>query len=260
MKRIFAVLIAILLLFVSISALAVDLSEKIYDNADLFTAEEITNLQANALSINSRHSLDVVVLTEARSISGPLARATEFFDGNNFGIGEHGDGIMLYVNMNTRDVYILTTGHAEPLFERHIESMLDNITPHLGSGDYHTAAQTFLNLTDNLIERNGGLPDYIYPPDLVPTPISKHITFSLIVGICVGLFVTIILLAIHKRSLPKPPSYHTYLGDEGVKTNHTTDQFISTHTTRTAIPKSSSSSGGSSGGGGRSHGGGGRKF
>ena len=258
MKRIFVVFLLILILLVPTTVSALDLSEKIYDDAGLLDIDEAAKLQADAFSIINRHSLDVVVLTEERNISNASSRAIDFYDNNNFGVGEHGDGIMLYINMNTRDIYILTTGRAEPLFERRIDNMLDDIIPYLSDADYHTGVQTFLSLTNKIIEENGGLPDYIYPPDAVPVTMAEHIGFSFLVGLGVGLVITLIMVAVHKRSLPASPSYHTYLGENGVKVNREIDQFVSTHTTRTAIPKSSSSS--SSGGGGRSHGGGGGKF
>ena len=259
MKRIFTVILLVLLLLVPTTALALDLSEKIYDDANLLTGEEIANLQADALSIMNRHSLDAVVLIEEKSISGTYSRMVDFYDGNNFGVGEHGDGIMLYINMKTRDFDILTTGHAEPLYERHLDSMMDEIGGYLADAAYHTAIQKFLARVDRIVTNNGGLPDYIYEPDKIVNP-STEFGVSLLIGLGIGLVATLIAVARHKRSLPNPPSYHTYLGAEGLNEKRTVDRFVSTHTTRTARPKESSSSGGSSGGG-RSHGSaGGRKF
>ena len=74
-------------------------------------------------------------------------------------------------------------------------------------------------------------------------------------------------LAGSHNKLPNPAQLaRAYTGTNGVRLSRKEDNFVTTHTSRTAIPKSSSSGGGGggssthSGSSGVSHGGGGRSF
>ena len=78
-----------------------------------------------------------------------------------------------------------------------------------------------------------------------------------------ALITALVLKSSQSNSMPPAPSLSTYTNDS-VQVKHSTDQFLRTHTARSAKPKQSSSSGGGTSthtsSSGSSHGGGGRSF
>ena len=79
----------------------------------------------------------------------------------------------------------------------------------------------------------------------------------------IALITALVLKTSQSNSMPPAPSLSAYTNDS-VQVKHSTDQFLRTHTARTAKPKQSSSSGGGTSthtsSSGSSHGGGGRSF
>ncbi len=241
----------------------VNTSIKVYDYADLFSSSDETLLSKKANEIADRQNMDFAIVT-TYDVEGKssMAYADDFFDHNGFGFGSMKSGMLLLINMEYREVWISTTGEAIDLFnDRDIEHLLDVMENDLKIGDYFNAASGFLSAAD----------EHITNERLKNLPFKERYTkgqlagFSALIGLVVSTLAVLIMYFLHRLSLSPSPSASVYTNGKGILLFKKIDNFITTHTTRTAIPKDT---GGSGGGGtsihtsssGSSHGGGGRGF
>lgn len=225
----------------------VDASEKIYDFADLFSDEEEQNLYEQAMNFIEKKNLDIVIVTiDENNKSSSMAYADDFYDYNDFGIGEDYSGILLLIDMDTRNIWISTTGEAIKKYtDSKIDDILDEIQPYAKKANYYDCAKEFIHIAQSQ--------DF----------------YTFLSYICIGIIIAIIIASIFCvifASKHKPVKLNTsasnYLDKSSLKITNRQDSFVSTHTSRTPISSSSSSGGSSShsGSSGISHGGGGRSF
>ncbi len=249
---------------------SVDENEKIYDFADLLTPaeEEILYEQTNEFIENN--IMDIAIVTTDNNYSTASVYADDFYDYNNFGIGNNRAGILILIDMDNREFYISTTGEAILIYnDARIDSILDDMTPYMKNAEYYEALKT--SITDAQKFASQGIPEdnkdsyinedgeYVY---------VKHKTYPLLGFILTsGIVSTIILLIfINKNKLIKK-AYNAseYLDNDTKNIRKIADNFITSNTTKIYV---SSNSGGSYSGGssthssssGSSHGGGGRSF
>ncbi|MCL2068920.1 MAG: TPM domain-containing protein [Oscillospiraceae bacterium] len=226
------------------------------DNAGILTANELDRLNRKAQEFIGGHNLQIIILTTADpAIQDTSQHADDFY---TLSAGET-DGVMLYINMHSRDVLFLTFGSCEAVFKNYIGYTLDIITPMLSNGDYYGAAFEFIGIADTILTMGpDNIAEYYYDSDV---DFLEILGGSIFAGLFAGGLVLLILVLMHGRSMPPAPSYHTYLGGK-ILTRREVDRFVTTHTSRVAIPKPTSSGGGGGGrsGGGMARGGGGRKF
>ncbi|MCB5939970.1 TPM domain-containing protein [bacterium 210820-DFI.6.52] len=235
---------------------------KVFDQAGLFTQQERDTLTKKATETATTYHVDIaVVTTDDAGGKSAMSYADDFYDYNGIGCGEKNDGLLLLIDMDNRKVWITTTGKAIDLFtDDHIDTLLDDeVMPHMEKGDYYGAAQAFLDRASRYIKYDGGEGPFLGHPVL-------YTAIALGGSLLVGGIVAGCLAGSHNK-LPNPAQLaRAYTGTNGVRLSRKEDNFVTTHTSRTAIPKSSSSGGGGggssthSGSSGVSHGGGGRSF
>ena len=146
MKKILAIAVFLLLLITPFRIHA----EKVYviDNAGLLTAQETSDLEEKLERISAELQADIVVLTES-DINGQdvVAYADDFFDYNGYGQGAHYDGVLLFLEMETRTWYISTSGSGIRAFtDARIQDAGDEMVPYLADGDYYAAFDRFADL------------------------------------------------------------------------------------------------------------------
>jgi len=253
--------LAVLVLAVPASAqvLRVDPAERVYDYADLLTDQEEAQLIVDCHDIAQRLQIDIAILT-LDSLDGMsiMNYADDFYDYNGFGMGSGGDGLVLVVCMGEREMWISTYGKAERYLEPYIDPILNEVAPRFTAGAYYGGCSRFLQASETYLQK-GAQSDRFTAQDFL---------LALVIGFAAAGAVCGVMVLLHKRSLRPAPGAQTYLSDSGLVVTHRSDQFLHTHTTRTAIPKNNGGSGRGGGGGGgshysssgRSHGGGGRKF
>lgn len=234
---------------------AVDETEKVYDFADLFTDEEEQKLYNEITDYINTYGMDLAVVTIQTNNKGTAENyADDFYDYNNFGKNSSNDGILFLIDMETREIWMSTTGTAIKMYNDYrIENALDRVYQYMTDKEYYTGCSKYIDKISEYAK--SGL-----PTDSSEMTVSKMITYSIFAGL-VGTIIIMVVLVLKNRLVRKATTAIEYLNKDSVDIKNLGDVLISSHTTKTKIEHSSS--GGSSthhGSSGISHGGGGHKF
>lgn len=259
--------------FATISTIAVpevDASELLYDYADLLDNYEEEELRADLQELKILHKMSVVVVTlDDEGIVSSAEFADNFFDYNDFG----DDGLVLLVNMGTREIWISTAGKAIMYFpDDTINDLTNDIAENLGDEKYAQAVEVFIEVTDKILRKSPQVNDIQMndaPQQIQDEPISSfEAAFILAIpaGLIFGAIVTIIALLTH-NSLPNvTKTTASYVTDGKVHLTKNSDVFLNSSVTKTKIESNSSNASGRKtasvhhSSSGKTHGGGGRKF
>lgn len=274
MKKLKYLVLIVLLFFTFQNVSALDKELKVYDYAQVLTSEEEEQLREKSLEFMSKYNMDIIMVTvkhhEKRTTKD---YAQDFYDYNDFGVGNTHDGLIFVIDFNFNeksDFYIATTGEAIRMFDDYrINSILDTIDV-----EYYKDSENYLNMFTAFISASSKYVDLGIPSsnkntiinsrgDLVykkRTPWIKMGIISFIISSAVLIF-----FILKNRMVKKKTNANDYLNKNSVKISTRSDKFITTHTTSVRINDSSSSGGGHVGGSsisigssGTSHGGGGR--
>lgn len=236
----------------------VDASEKIYDFANLFTDVEEELLYDDVLEFISKHNLDMAIVTiDDNNKYSAMEYADDFYDYNDFGIGSDHSGLLFLIDMDTREMWISTTGNAIAMYtDYRIDNILDECYNYISNKNYYKTADAFIETADKYANKG------------IPTRNEIEVEFVpvLFIGGFFSLIFSIIFVSINKSkhtTIRKATEAEHYLVKNSFNVTDKKDVFISTHTNKIYDPPSSSSGGGSSthhSSSGRSHGGGGRRF
>lgn len=257
---------------ISVGVFAEDIN--VYDQAELFTQEEITELQGYIDGVKADYSNKIeIVIATTDNAEGKTAMeyAADFYDYNGF----PEDGVLFLIDMDNREIWISTKGEANRYFtDARINYALDNSNVFMSEEDYYGAANIFVDSTNYILRQ--GIPSDQYNYDTETGEISKYVepkSISLMdvlisfgVAAAVGIIVCLCVMGKYQLKL----SQYNYPMRDRCRLNLTRqeDIFINEHTTAHKIQTSSSNSSSSGGSGssthrsssGSSHGGGGRKF
>lgn len=260
---IFALLSTVMILAGGLFPLKAEAEElqHLVDNADLIEAEEESRIEAELQKLSTEHQLDVVVFTEENEdISSAMDAADDFFDYQGYGKGSDRSGVLLYINMETRDVWISTRGEGITVFnDIGIDHMLDEITPSLSDGEYVRACDIYLELCqDFIIRAENGEP---YGTGKGPFPLARNFLISIVVALIVGGFY-IFMLSREMNSVAPNNSARNYAVPGSMQLHNSNEFFLYRNVTKTKRETSSGSGGSSThrSSSGARHGGGGRKF
>ena len=241
----------------------------VFDDAMLFTEDEIVKLEEEANNLSNDYNMDIVIVT-TDDADGKTSReyADDYFDYGDFGVGDNNDGILFLIDMDNSEAYISTSGNGiRYLTDVRIEKVLDDVFDNgLTDGKYYNAAEAFLNSAEKFL--NEGIPKGQYN-----APASKENSLTTAEGIIgavasgtlgLGFFSNI------KRKYKTKPRARVfeYRNNSIINLGITEDNLINSYVTTRIIPVASKPSGSSSSGrstthhssSGRTHGGGGRKF
>lgn len=243
---------------------AINANEKVYDFAELLTEEEEKEIYQSVNEFIRSANLDLGIVTiDKNNKFNAQEYAQDFYDYNDFGFDEVHSGILLLIDMDTREVYMSTTGEAITLYSDHrIQKIVDDISTYLTDKQYFKAIIKFVTIVDNYDKI--GLPStndtkYVIGED---GTISKKIPWLFFILCPVIATIIVMGILIYKNKLvKKATSSREYLNKDSVDIKLESDQFLGSSVSK--VPVSHSSSGGSStssGSSGVSHGGGGSKF
>lgn len=246
----------------------------VFDDAGLYTQEEAADLTSRAEAIGETYGLDVLFLTTTDT-QGLEAReyAAQFFLDGDFGYGAEKDGMVFIIDMGSRDAQMVTSGEAIRIFtDYYIDQIWNEVQPILSEGAYYDAMSAFLTDVEYYC---GEYQKYLADPEAYESQYEKaqesrnvaiYVGIALIFALIVAGVSVVCMRKGHNNVKPFTDG-RAYLKENGVRFHVNRDSFVSTHTTRTPIPKnddhnSSSWGGGSStfSSGGHSFGGGGGKF
>ncbi len=239
--------------------------ERVFDEAGLLSEEEITQINEQIDSIRNTYQCDVVVVTTNDSEGkAAMAYADDYYDYNEFGIGDEHDGIILTINMDIREYWVSTCGQAILWFsDQEIESMKSTVQSYLADGDYGDGIIAWLGDVEYELKYDDGS-GYIIEETNPFIDALGILPQALIVGLILAVIIIIILIQICRTAVP-PALANDYLEKDQVKISKREDLFLRSHTTSVKLQTESSSGGGGgshshSSSSGRSHGGGGGKF
>lgn len=265
------IVIALLLLVLPLSAMAAE--NRVFDNCDLFSAEEEAQIQQMIEHLQSAYAMDFVVLTddgarysaddsEAERYS--LAFGDQFYDQNGFGVGEEGDGFLYFIDMSNRMPTIVTPGAMiDYLPNSRLDTLLNQATAILRMGDYDKSALSVLTQVEMYLK--AGIPEGQYRYDVITGQrltarhkalTSGEIAAAVVIGLAVA---AIFALVVVNRYKLKGGAYRY-----SVEENHTqqmldsADEYLTSTVSR--IRKPDPPSGGSSGSRGSFGGGSGVRF
>ena len=258
-------------LSVSFSAYASE--RQLYDDAGLFSNEEITELTEAVDEAENETGWDLMLLTvNDTSVVSTQDYAEEKFNEYT----ESDDGIAFVLDMNARVFYIATAGETyEYIVDTRLNNMLDHATEYAGSGDYKQAMIAMLDDTVSCYQ--DGKPDNLaiydedrgiyYRDEEKSSELrlsSAELIFAALIGAAACLVFCLFITGKYRLKFGR---YHYNAREHGtVKLHRNEDHFVRQYVTRRKSPKNDPPSGGGGtssvhqGAGGRSFGGGGRGF
>lgn len=121
-------------------------SKSVVDMAKLLTNEQAKLLEEKINNTISSSNLDLALVTTQINRSNLETFADDFYDQNNYGIGINKDGLLLALNMESREWHISTAGEAIIIFtDWGIDYIGKMILPDLKEGNYDVAFNTFVD-------------------------------------------------------------------------------------------------------------------
>lgn len=259
----------ILLLAPSIS---IGQNASVFDEANLFTQNEISKLEDQARDISNEYNIDIVIVTTEDTM-GKSSReyADDYFDNGGFGIGPDLDGILFLIDMDNREAYISTSGIGiRYLTDKRIESVLDDVFDNgLSGGDFYGAALGFLKGTNAYLKK--GIPSDQYNEPEGAKPKNKLTMIDFVISLLGGSTTGGLFYLRSKSNYKTKRQYnpYSYKSNSFVEMATRENKLINSYVTHRIIPtnnnnnRPNSTSGRSSthtSSSGRTHGGGGRKF
>lgn len=147
-ERLSAVLFAALLMLCTPLCVFAESSQKLIDDAGLFTAEEASALEAQLRELSDATDWDIIIYTNYNDIDSEEMEYyyNDYYDMQGFGRGDSGSGVMFTVDMGSQRRLITTKGDAMYYFsDERVDDLKSDIISEIYSGDYYAAAEVFIN-------------------------------------------------------------------------------------------------------------------
>lgn len=246
---------------------AVDASEKVYDFAELLTPSEEEQIYNRVQKFINKTNLDLAVVTiNDNNKFSAMEYADDFYDYNDFGTDSEYSGVLFLVDMDTREIYMSTTGKAISMYNDYrIDMILDAIYQDFSNENYLNGITKFVAIIENY--DTIGLPSNKDSKYAINNEgeVYRKFPWFIVFGIPSVITAIVIGILISKNKLVRvATSSREYLDKDSLQIKTVSDRLVSTNTI--AVPRSSGSSSGGggssrhSGSSGRSHGGGGHRF
>lgn len=245
-------------------------AQSVYDQAALFTPEQIQQLETKIAEQEERIAYDVVIVTtnDAEGKSS-MEYADDFYDAHGFGTGEKKSGVLLLLDMDNREIWISTCGDMiDILTDRRIESVLDAVYPNMAQQNYENAAEQFLEKTESFVRQGVEKGQYRFDTEQK----RKKMTVPQALGIGFGTGAVLsgiasLVIVLRYRGKRGSEEY-AYRQNADMRIIRREDRFLNRTVVHRRIPKETYDGGSSSHGqssvhhsdSGQTHGGGGRKF
>lgn len=152
----YLLLLSLSLLLVLSTSIIKSSTKSIYDEADIFTSDEIYQLNQESKIISDKYNIDVVIVT-TNDTAGKSSSvyADDFYDKNNIGRNASKDGILLLIDLDNREIYISTAGEAITYFsDQRLDSVISKVLEGgMANGNYYQAGLTFINSTKDYLSK-----------------------------------------------------------------------------------------------------------
>lgn len=274
-------LLPLLLVLLLMPAIALA-DEQVIDNANLFSASAMEQMETIIERIERNHDVDMVVLTTtdtpddySESMWKVRDYADDFYDNGGYGMGEDFSGMLILLDMNNRVMWLSTGGvMIEYINDSREEDILDRAYSYLSMGNYGGATIAALERVEQLMAKGREEGTFLYDEvtgkrlsGIYNALTTGEIGVSAIAGLAAAALVFVCVGSSYNlkgSTYSYDRSAHT-----SVRLTRDDEAYVRQYTTRTPRNTGShgSSGGGRSGGSGvhrssagRSHGGGGRRF
>lgn len=261
-KRFSVFICAVLLVLCSSVGVFAEASYKYRDDADIFTDDEDASIANQLESVTDYTNWDIIIYTNTKGVSAGRMDdfCNKFYMNEGFGVGTDNSGVMLTIDMDSREMYIITKGNAIDYFDdERTDLILDDVAYYLSSGDYYEASQAFIDGTCTYY--NEGIPvggSYTYVEEETSfVYVIGYVVIALVIALGVAALAVVFVKLRYKNHGKE--NIYDLRGNSVTKITDSQDVFLTKHVSVTTVSSSSSGSRGSSGGG-SSHGGGGRSF
>ncbi|NLY09263.1 MAG: TPM domain-containing protein [Tissierellia bacterium] len=242
MRKMFVTVLVILLLIPLVAlAESSDSKQLVYDQANLFSQDEVKELEDSIREMNNDHNMDIILMT-TNDAEGKSARdyADDFYEGI-YGI-DH-DGAIFSIDMDNRELRVSASGITiDYLTDGRQQEILDSVYDKASEGDFYGAANAYISSTKRFLE--AGIPagqHRVEEKSLKP--------IEMLVSAVVGALSGLISFAGVKKSYNKKPTGRVFDYAQNAITTGliASDSEVSSRVIRNVITSSSSgSSGGSS--------------
>lgn len=260
MKRFHNVIIASIICFLFIPFIttgvqaATETKQRIYDEADMLTADEIAKLEKLSEKYSKKRKTDFIILTTKEGFNEEelIKYMQETVDEKEFGYdNKDGNAVIMTIDINSREVNIAGFGEAEKkLSSERAKLVRLKITPYLSTDDYMGAFDSYIKTSSKYMNFIGKLDP--------SNPLYKsgvQVIIALIIG---G---SVVGMMLYRSSAKITTTARTYQDIENTRMLQQEDRYIRTTVTKTRKPQNNSSGGGGGGsrgsggvtGGGRSH-------
>ncbi len=224
----------------------------IFDNSDLLTFDEWEKLEARAAEISLRHHCGVYVAFvddyTVYSDGGGVYKTTyQLYHGDQLGMGDDRDGIIILLSMAERDYAMFVYGtYAETAFNSYGQEKLEKaFLGNFKEDDWYGGVSNYLSTCDEYLTRaDAGKPVRESPALLI----AIAVVASCLLSGAICLFLKRSMKTVHQKV-----EANEYVAPGGLQLSKQYDRYTHTTETRSKINKDSDSSGGTSscsGGGG----------
>ena len=134
---------------------SVDNSKKVYDFADLITDEEEKEVYSVINKYIDSFKLDLAVVTidnnpYGNDIDSTKTYAIDFYNYNDFGVGEDKSGLVLIIDKYTDNVHLTTFGKAKETYDsQQINSINNSISTFIAEENYYQMMKVYVTKLTN---------------------------------------------------------------------------------------------------------------
>lgn len=246
MKRV--LVFTLLLMLLCLPSMA---ESRVIDQFDLFTEQEEAVLEQKIEAIRSAYQTDVaIVALSAHTGYDVKVFAADYYEAQDFGMGNNKDGLVFLISMRDRDYCTVTHGSAKRAFtDWGIDQIHEDVQPYLTRGQYFDGMERYLSHVERFLAQaqNGRPYDVRNPVHLKPVSARVAEILPLILG-CAAVAAIIVSLRLKSKmkTVRRQAAASSYVRDGSFELTRTQDIYLYTTTTRRKIETSSSSGGSSS--------------
>ena len=221
---------------------AVDAKEKIYDFADIFTDNEERMLYTQVSTFIKYTNLDLAIVTISynNKHNTPMY-ADDFYDYNEFGIGDKRSGLLLLIDNDTKRLYVTTTGEAINIYtDERVNTILNSVFEYYSSNEYYKGSSIFINYVLSYSKVSPGKDSgYVISDTGEITKSRKGILVAGIFAIIVTVISLFVMASKNKKARVAYTSYE-YLRKDTLSTKIVADNFLGSSVTKEKIDNGSS--------------------
>lgn len=253
-------------------------TQKLNDDAELLSSSEQETIENNLKNCTLATGWDIIIYTNNNNVpsSDMEDYCNDYYDNHGYGCGDEKSGVMLTIDMSSREMYILTKGEAMYCFsDARTDDLLDDVQYELSSGDYKGACDEFTQTVElyyNVGSDTSNDASYknveivLTAGEKAARGISYGCSF-MIIGAIAGIIISLSIN--YKYSKLGREANYDLAKNSSLNLTEKRDQFLYKNVTSTTVSSSSSSSHSSSHRSSShsshhsshsSHGGGGRHF